>query len=368
MKTNPRTKFISHYQKQLIIEIISTKQEGNDELINEGECTCSEGHHPYGCLCKDSDDFNCICPSNSGIGCTCRWNVSQTTTGDNIKSTIQAVIDLTCDNYEIQLIDSLYTESVNISKQGTYLIKGSQTIEEQAQTILSLDYYFGQMIELNQGYLTIEIIDFQYSIAENSYPMESPSYPMIYINGDQSPYPSLTINHCNFKDIRPHCIEITTPCNQTTPAQLIDLSTDICECYLVGDPRIECSESKACDDGSADLSNIPPTLCSCNGDDDPRAGITCPVITECTDGSIYPKCLCTSELQSPGFQIHYSHLIFVQLQRHVQDHQVMMNKSMKDNAHVMKDIIHLVAFVKIIMILIASVLQILDLFAHVDGT
>ncbi|KAA6367635.1 MAG: hypothetical protein EZS28_036839 [Streblomastix strix] len=64
--------------------------------------------------------------------------------------------------------------------------------------------------------------------------------------------------------------------------------------------------------------------------------------------------------------MHYSNMKFAPLQRHVQDHKVMMNKQHKDNAHVMKDIIHLVAFAKIQKILIVFVIQnFLQLDAHV---
>ncbi|KAA6384784.1 MAG: hypothetical protein EZS28_019689 [Streblomastix strix] len=100
-------------------------------------------------------------------------------------------------------------------------------------------------------------------------------------------------------DNRPHCIGITIQCNQATSEQLIDASTDICECYEVGDPRDQCS-NKTCDDPSSDLIDIPISLCECDDDDDPRRGITCAVTTQCTSNSVSPKCLCTSEHQSPG--------------------------------------------------------------------
>ncbi|KAA6377487.1 MAG: hypothetical protein EZS28_026986 [Streblomastix strix] len=101
-------------------------------------------------------------------------------------------------------------------------------------------------------------------------------------------------------DLRTHCIGHTIPsCDQATSNQLIDLSTDICECYSVGDPRDQCS-SKTCDDPTGDMSNIPISLCPCNNYDDPRRGITCPVINECSNDSVSPKCLCISEHQSHG--------------------------------------------------------------------
>ncbi|KAA6372736.1 MAG: hypothetical protein EZS28_031737, partial [Streblomastix strix] len=116
---------------------------GDDEQITQGQCTCGFEHHPFGCLCKDSEDIDCICPSNFGFICSCRWNVSQTTTGDNIKSTIQSVIDLTCDNYEIQLIDSEHTESINIINQRNFLIKVSNRKRDDLRTnINNLEYRF----------------------------------------------------------------------------------------------------------------------------------------------------------------------------------------------------------------------------------
>ncbi|KAA6383036.1 MAG: hypothetical protein EZS28_021436, partial [Streblomastix strix] len=39
----------------------------------------------------------------------------------------------------------------------------------------------------------------------------------------------------------------------TSKEQLTGLSTDICGCFEFGDPRIECSESKSCNDPSVDL-------------------------------------------------------------------------------------------------------------------
>ncbi|KAA6365683.1 MAG: hypothetical protein EZS28_038791 [Streblomastix strix] len=129
----------------VILELVVTKtcsgSQGDDEQITQGQCTCGFGHHPLGCLCKDSEDIDCICPSNFGFNCSCSWNVSQIVSEDNIKSKIQSAIDLTCSNYKIQLIDSEYYESINIQKQGNFLIKGHETIGEQAQTIWRFCYF-----------------------------------------------------------------------------------------------------------------------------------------------------------------------------------------------------------------------------------
>ncbi|KAA6369846.1 MAG: hypothetical protein EZS28_034627 [Streblomastix strix] len=166
-------------------------------------------------------------------------------------------------------------------------------------------------------------------------------------------------------DIRSHCIEITIPsCDQATSQQLIDVSTDICECYSIGDPRSQCSESKICDDPSTDLSNIPPTLCPCNGDNDPRRGITCPNIN--LQVAFVQNYIIHKNVFVIKVQIQYSNLIFAPLQRPVQDHKAMMNKQHKDNAHADLDIIHLVVFAKIQKILIVSAIYyFLQLDAHV---
>ncbi|KAA6400142.1 MAG: hypothetical protein EZS28_004324, partial [Streblomastix strix] len=42
------------------------------------------------------------------------------------------------------------------------------------------------------------------------------------------------------------------------------------------------------------LAVVPVSKCICTVQDDPRRGITCPVVDECTDESRDPKCLCTS--------------------------------------------------------------------------
>ncbi|KAA6402212.1 MAG: hypothetical protein EZS28_002264 [Streblomastix strix] len=459
--------------------------QGDDEQISQGQCTCGEGHHPYGCLCKDSEDIDCICPSNFGFICSCSWNFSQTSTEDNIKSSIQTVIDLTCDNYEIQLIDSEHSEFININNQANFLIKGRDISDGQAQTIWRANLNYGRIINQTYGNLTLERIDFRYNLAginpsqlqqfcfgqdgyelkgiidvyransvtinECSFKDINSSYSPVQISGCSS----FSVNNCKFErlqsqeyyagavylyeglyveisgnifeecngyysgaiylvlfdsqtitqikinnniinlcfgnytgginisssidvyinksyndveiqdaeqyfksfnssgyfslnqaiktctggsaeeptpkgcicqlskteqecacqeydqresciclivgDPRTHCIGLTIPsCEKATPEQLINLSTNICECYEFGDPRSECSQSKSCDDPSANMSNIPILLCECNGDSDPRAGITCPVTSECTNDQISPKCQCTSEHQSPG--------------------------------------------------------------------
>ncbi|KAA6354135.1 MAG: hypothetical protein EZS28_050338, partial [Streblomastix strix] len=61
----------------------------------------------------------------------------------------------------------------------------------------------------------------------------------------------------------------------------------------VGDPRNECSESKSCNDTSANMSNIPISLCPCNGDNDPRRGITCEV-TRSEKAEVYNLETCRS--------------------------------------------------------------------------
>ncbi|KAA6386743.1 MAG: hypothetical protein EZS28_017730, partial [Streblomastix strix] len=279
---------------------------GDDEQITQGQCTCGFGHHPSGCLCKDSEDINCFCnllfsptgctcPSNSEFICTCHWNVSQTTTGDNIKSTIQSVIDLTCDNYEIQLIDSQHFESINISKQGNIQIKGRETTEEQTQTIWRIIETEGRF-SLNQAQPCNETSD-------------SPETDECICKLSQSQQECACQEYDQREsciclpigDPRTHCIGHTIPCESASKEQLIELSTDICGCVQIGDPRDQCSSiSKTCDDPSAYLSNVPISRCECNGDDDPRRGITCPVTRYCSSDSVTPKCLCTQEHKSPG--------------------------------------------------------------------
>ncbi|KAA6360366.1 MAG: hypothetical protein EZS28_044107, partial [Streblomastix strix] len=80
---------------------------------------------------------------------------------------------------------------------------------------------------------------------------------------------------------------------------LNDVSIGACSCYEVGDPRNECSQSKSCDDLEADLSNVPEIRCACNGDNDPRRGITCAVSRMCSyNDLISTPCLCSPQYNS----------------------------------------------------------------------
>ncbi|KAA6370998.1 MAG: hypothetical protein EZS28_033475, partial [Streblomastix strix] len=192
-------------------------QSGDDEQITQGQCTCGFGHHPFGCLCKDSEDINCFCnllfsptgctcPSNSQFICTCRWN-------------------------------------------------GRETIEEQTQTIWI--YNFNQRASQTSGLFSL-----------------TQAQP------------------CNETSDSPETDECICKLSQ---------SQQECACYEVGDLRNECSNiSKTCGDSSVDLSNFPISRCSCLSNDDPRTGDLCPITNECINHSVSPKCLFTSEHQSPG--------------------------------------------------------------------
>ncbi|KAA6372678.1 MAG: hypothetical protein EZS28_031795, partial [Streblomastix strix] len=232
--------------------------QGDDEQIEQGQCICGEGHHPNGCLCKDENDINCICnidyspigclcPSNSEFNCACRWNVSQTTIGENIKSTVQAIITLTCYNYEIQMLDSQHIETINISKQGNLLIKGRETIDGQARTIWSIDFNQGRMIYLrSEGYFSLN----------QAQPCSDQS--------SKEPTPEGCI--CKLSQTEQKCI-----CQENDQRQS-------CVCLPVGDSRIHCiGITIPCD--QADLTNIPLSICECRSTGDPRAGQTTPGIS-----------------------------------------------------------------------------------------
>ncbi|KAA6359603.1 MAG: hypothetical protein EZS28_044870 [Streblomastix strix] len=97
------------------------------------------------------------------------------------------------------------------------------------------------------------------------------------LNQDQLIQTDISICSCyGFGDPRSECSK-TQDCDLASQSDLNDVSISACPCFQVGDPRIECSQSKRCNDPSADLNNIPEIRCSCNGDDDPRRGITCAV-------------------------------------------------------------------------------------------
>ncbi|KAA6371319.1 MAG: hypothetical protein EZS28_033154 [Streblomastix strix] len=76
-------------------------------------------------------------------------------------------------------------------------------------------------------------------------------------------------------DVRSEQCSDSIPCKSASKEELMELSTDICDCVSIGDPRNECSQSKSCDDPSADLSNIPISLCQCIDVDDPRDDNLC---------------------------------------------------------------------------------------------
>ncbi|KAA6370920.1 MAG: hypothetical protein EZS28_033553, partial [Streblomastix strix] len=238
------------------VPVIRCPCDGDDDDPRQG-LTC-----PITRICVSGDNLviPCLCsPEYSGIGCTCRWNVSQTTTGVNIKSTIKSVIDLTCDNYEIQLIDSIYNENITISKQGTYLIKGREITEEQTQSIWSKGSgYFS----LNQGIKTCIGGSAEEPTPKGCICESTKTEQECACQENDQRQPCICLP---FEDPRTHCIGHTIPCESTSKEQLTQISTDICGCYEFGDPRSQCSESKACNDPSADLSNIPISLCPCNG-------------------------------------------------------------------------------------------------------
>ncbi|KAA6354653.1 MAG: hypothetical protein EZS28_049820, partial [Streblomastix strix] len=54
-----------------------------------------------------------------------------------------------------------------------------------------------------------------------------------------------------------------------------------------------------CPRESSNLIDIPIDICQCV-DNDVRAGISCPITSECTDDQINPKCLCTYNHQGSG--------------------------------------------------------------------
>ncbi|KAA6389571.1 MAG: hypothetical protein EZS28_014901 [Streblomastix strix] len=145
-------------------------------------------------FCKNLSIIN----SKSTVA-TCESNVSQNTTGAFL--TVAEALAIPCTEeggYEIKLLDQEHIEYLIINSSTAITIKGSN----KAHTNWHLDLPHREIINLKQGNLTLEKIEFCFNIlGPRYYSLIQPSYQLIYVGSDSSYFPSLKINNCVFNSL-----------------------------------------------------------------------------------------------------------------------------------------------------------------------
>ncbi|KAA6389193.1 MAG: hypothetical protein EZS28_015283, partial [Streblomastix strix] len=98
------------------------------------------------------------------------------------------------EGYEITLVDSEHFEQLEINKGSIIIIKGGNG----SATIWKAQNETEKVINLVQGDLTLQNIEFQFTILNETEPVLSPSTYIIYAENDKL-LPSLTLKQCTFQ-------------------------------------------------------------------------------------------------------------------------------------------------------------------------
>ncbi|KAA6393676.1 MAG: hypothetical protein EZS28_010802 [Streblomastix strix] len=110
---------------------------------------------------------------------------------------VQLALDEECadpEGYEITLVDSEHFEQLEINKGSIIIIKGGNG----SATIWKAQNETQKIINLIQGDLTLQNIEFQFTIINETRPALSPSTYIIYAENDKL-LPSLTLKQCTFQ-------------------------------------------------------------------------------------------------------------------------------------------------------------------------
>ncbi|KAA6379964.1 MAG: hypothetical protein EZS28_024509 [Streblomastix strix] len=131
----------------------------------------------------------------------CKTNVSQTDTQQ--KHYVADVLNVECaapEGYEITLVDSEHFEQLEINQNQFILIKGGNG----SATIWKAQNETKKIINLVQGDLTLQNIEFQFTIINGTEPgtepILNPRDYIIYAENDKL-RPSLTLKQCTFQSI-----------------------------------------------------------------------------------------------------------------------------------------------------------------------
>ncbi|KAA6392064.1 MAG: hypothetical protein EZS28_012406 [Streblomastix strix] len=120
------------------------------------------------------------------------------TGGDYITVAAALVIPCESSGYKITLLEETHVENLVIDIESTILIKGANSEGPYTQWTSNKDGENSYLIELKNGYLIIQFVDFQFVQTTH---FSTPTNGLIYARSTSQPYPSITIEYCNFRGL-----------------------------------------------------------------------------------------------------------------------------------------------------------------------
>ncbi|KAA6392656.1 MAG: hypothetical protein EZS28_011817 [Streblomastix strix] len=122
---------------------------------------------------------------------------------DGDYNSVAAALLYTC-GYSVQeiiLIDSTHEESLVIDKNEEILIRGANSDGPYTQWNSQTTFLTAYLIEIWQGYLTLQYIDFVYVLTTDTIPMATPSNNFVSIRSQSYISTYITIEYCNFRGL-----------------------------------------------------------------------------------------------------------------------------------------------------------------------
>ncbi|KAA6379901.1 MAG: hypothetical protein EZS28_024573 [Streblomastix strix] len=119
--------------------------------------------------------------------------------GGNYNSVADALV-IPCESsgYKITLLNATHVENLVVDQESTILIKGANSEGPYTQWTSNIVGENSYIIELKNGYLIIQFVDFQFVQTTH---FATPTNGLIYARSTSQPYPSITIEHCNFRGL-----------------------------------------------------------------------------------------------------------------------------------------------------------------------
>ncbi|KAA6378489.1 MAG: hypothetical protein EZS28_025984, partial [Streblomastix strix] len=141
-------------------------------------------------------------PNYQSFNDPCIYTVGENITSPNHQKTIQAALNQKCaDGYEITLVDYSHSETITVDKAQTapVVIKGGYILDGKLiHTQWSINSSSTQIIQLNQGDLTLQNLEFKFTI-DSKQKIQPPLSITTAVN--KINYQSLTITSCIFNGI-----------------------------------------------------------------------------------------------------------------------------------------------------------------------